>query len=369
MRQFCPQCGIESRGGELSCECGYVFLDEVIASQPAQNLQVLQIRRKSSLKKVLVFCVLFVLVSAFTIYTSGLVKFSAPEEAQDETEELVASGPNVNQPAKPALEESPNDDTSYKVVKVLTGDTIEIADQNNKAFMISIFGIKAPKLNESFGSESKQYLANLVLGKTVFLRTKESESDSIFVAEVICGGLNVGLVQTQEGFAWLVADQLGDVAENMRRRYLDAELSAKTRRFAVWSGYKENVSVAEMQAASQPSSEPTRLYSSGAAIPLDAQVSREPIVQQYEEPKETQVRQNVPRPAKAPELAPAPDTVVDVKAEPPAVKQKNDAPEMIKANSIKVDPSGPTYTRGPRGGCFYINSKGNKVYVDRSICN
>ena len=27
------------------------------------------------------------------------------------------------------------------------------------------------------------------------------------------------------------------------------------------------------------------------------------------------------------------------------------------------------YTRGPRGGCYYINSNGNKTYVDRSLCN
>lgn len=27
-----------------------------------------------------------------------------------------------------------------------------------------------------------------------------------------------------------------------------------------------------------------------------------------------------------------------------------------------------TYYRGPRGGCYYINSNGNKTYVDRSLC-
>lgn len=27
------------------------------------------------------------------------------------------------------------------------------------------------------------------------------------------------------------------------------------------------------------------------------------------------------------------------------------------------------YIRGPRGGCYYINSNGNKIYVDRSVCN
>jgi hypothetical protein len=27
-----------------------------------------------------------------------------------------------------------------------------------------------------------------------------------------------------------------------------------------------------------------------------------------------------------------------------------------------------TYILGPRGGCYYINSNGNKTYVDRSLC-
>jgi hypothetical protein len=31
--------------------------------------------------------------------------------------------------------------------------------------------------------------------------------------------------------------------------------------------------------------------------------------------------------------------------------------------------SGRQYIRGPRGGCYYINSNGNKTYVDRSLCD
>ena len=31
--------------------------------------------------------------------------------------------------------------------------------------------------------------------------------------------------------------------------------------------------------------------------------------------------------------------------------------------------SGSGYTRGPRGGCYYISSSGRKVYVDRSLCD
>ncbi|SIQ86623.1 hypothetical protein [Maribacter ulvicola] len=31
--------------------------------------------------------------------------------------------------------------------------------------------------------------------------------------------------------------------------------------------------------------------------------------------------------------------------------------------------SSKSYYRGPRGGCYYINSNGNKSYVSRSLCN
>lgn len=31
--------------------------------------------------------------------------------------------------------------------------------------------------------------------------------------------------------------------------------------------------------------------------------------------------------------------------------------------------SSRSYIRGPRGGCYYINSSGRKSYVDRSLCN
>ncbi|WP_299444086.1 hypothetical protein [uncultured Aquimarina sp.] len=41
-----------------------------------------------------------------------------------------------------------------------------------------------------------------------------------------------------------------------------------------------------------------------------------------------------------------------------ATKKKRNKPKTSKR-----------YIRGSRGGCYYINSNGNKTYVDRSICN
>lgn len=39
------------------------------------------------------------------------------------------------------------------------------------------------------------------------------------------------------------------------------------------------------------------------------------------------------------------------------------------ARTRQVSTESKGYIRGPRGGCYYINSRGNKTYVDRSLCN
>jgi hypothetical protein len=45
-----------------------------------------------------------------------------------------------------------------------------------------------------------------------------------------------------------------------------------------------------------------------------------------------------------------------------------DAPVQTVPEPVRST-SGRTYIRGSRGGCYYINSHGNKTYVDRSLCN
>lgn len=50
-------------------------------------------------------------------------------------------------------------------------------------------------------------------------------------------------------------------------------------------------------------------------------------------------------------------------------KSTNYSPSPRRTNSSKSNSSSRNYIRGPRGGCYYINSNGNKTYVDRSMCN
>jgi len=43
--------------------------------------------------------------------------------------------------------------------------------------------------------------------------------------------------------------------------------------------------------------------------------------------------------------------------------------ELTKKRNTGVRYASKEYIRGRRGGCYYINSNGNKTYVDRSLCN
>lgn len=50
-------------------------------------------------------------------------------------------------------------------------------------------------------------------------------------------------------------------------------------------------------------------------------------------------------------------------------KSTSSSPSSRRTNNSKSSSSSRNYIRGPRGGCYYINSNGNKTYVDRSMCN
>ncbi|MBS1662821.1 MAG: hypothetical protein JST68_17380 [Bacteroidetes bacterium] len=49
-------------------------------------------------------------------------------------------------------------------------------------------------------------------------------------------------------------------------------------------------------------------------------------------------------------------------------QQAQDRRGQSYSRGLSRSPKNRTYITGPRGGCYYINSNGNKVYVDHSFC-
>ena len=53
----------------------------------------------------------------------------------------------------------------------------------------------------------------------------------------------------------------------------------------------------------------------------------------------------------------------------PTVTQPSNKTNPTTTRPAYRPASSNRYTRGPRGGCFYLSSSGKKVYVDKSLCN
>lgn len=49
---------------------------------------------------------------------------------------------------------------------------------------------------------------------------------------------------------------------------------------------------------------------------------------------------------------------------PPAPRR-----ESLPETSTRITSGSRSYTRGPRGGCYYFSGSGRKVYVNRSLCD
>jgi len=370
MLTICPRCNLENDGNAVCSACEHVFPSELQLYHSNDSVHVLRVQRKSVIRKVLVFAGVVLSVASLSLYLGGFLRASETASSDEEPLLLAQKERGGSTAPEPIPAKVPSNDKSYKVSKVFTGDVIEIVGEDGEEYRISIFGIRAPKLNESFGAESKQHLSNLLLGKTVFIRTQKPGTDGSVVAEIICGNSNAAMAQIESGLVWLSDTNMDELAADLRRRYMDAESNAKRMKYGIWSGSDESPSVGDVALGPGPvSTGTTYVYSNGAeALPdgpnLTPPIERQPDVVKHDEPKPVQQRvletekpaplvARVPQPTEA---KPTPKTAVE-------------SAQTAVPNEVKTESSGSVYTRGPRGGCFYLSSKGNKVYVDRTMCN
>ena len=43
-------------------------------------------------------------------------------------------------------------------------------------------------------------------------------------------------------------------------------------------------------------------------------------------------------------------------------------PPKYKGGEKQAGPVKRVYHKGPRGGCYYVNDRGKKIYVDKGLC-
>ena len=298
-------------------------------------------------------------------YFGGVFPAQGKADTEEEPSEPVAQSqpaPLLSQAVVPAAPISvfPESNVSYKATRAITGSVIAVADASGQERRVTLLGIRVPKLDENFGVESKENLWALIANKPLMINRRKFTKEVDTIAEVTIDGTNVGLEHLRSGLALLSPEDVAVLPAAEQQQYLAAAQSAKSAKYGMWSG-KPPASVLSSQAADQmarsdaPLSPETRRSAQRRQSAADMTFDSSPG---YVYEPEVQVAQ-------------------PVASEPVAVKQQPPPPEVPAKQAVPTEPAkvvtapsatGRKHIRGPFGGCYYINSSGNKSYVDRSKC-
>ena len=206
-----------------------------------------------------------------------------------------------------------------RVIIVPDGDEVRLKTNNGKTYPIRILGIDSPEKDQDYGTAARRALEALVLDKDVKVVVHRRDSEGRYMGTIFREGQDIGVLMLENGSAWHYKRVSGEQTSEARVRYARAELKAREAKAGLWA----------------------------AAMPMPPWEFREEAEG---------------------EVNPAPRSVVA-----PASKVQQTAvtaPETSASPATPDGKGGRTYHLGPRGGCYYLNGSGSKVYVkDKSLCS
>lgn len=121
-----------------------------------------------------------------------------------------------------------------RVVGVADGDTVTVLDDRKMQHKVRLAGIDAPEKGMPYGQRSKQYLSDLVFGKSVTLEGDKVDRYGRTVAKVLMNGRDVNLAQIAAGMAWHYKKYDREQTANDRMLYVAEELDARAARRGLW---------------------------------------------------------------------------------------------------------------------------------------
>lgn len=123
---------------------------------------------------------------------------------------------------------------SGRVVGVADGDTITVLDSTNTQHKIRLNGIDAPEKNQAFGNVSKKSLSDLVFNHQVDIDWLKEDRYGRKVGKVLLNSEDVNLEQIKRGMAWYFKKYKGDLVQEDRIAYVQAEQEAEANRVGLW---------------------------------------------------------------------------------------------------------------------------------------
>lgn len=83
---------------------------------------------------------------------------------------------DTNEPAMSYPVEDFTQDTAYKIVRIVDGDTVIISYEGEDT-SVRLIGIDTPEPNEDYGKEAASFIQNLLQGEFVYLRFGKEKTD------------------------------------------------------------------------------------------------------------------------------------------------------------------------------------------------
>lgn len=126
------------------------------------------------------------------------------------------------------------DTITGRVVGVADGDTITLLDQNHTQYKVRLAGIDAPEKRQAFGNVSKKSLSDLVFDKQVTVDWKKLDRYGRTVGKVLLNGQDINLEQIKRGMAWYFKKYKGELVQEDRISYVQAQQDAEKNRIGLW---------------------------------------------------------------------------------------------------------------------------------------
>lgn len=206
-----------------------------------------------------------------------------------------------------------------KVIMVPDGDEVRVKIPDGNTYTVRLLGIDAPESKQDFGAAARKDLETRVLDKDVKVIVHRKDSEGRYMGTLFFEGQDIGVRMLENGSAWHYKRVSGEQSSEARVRYARAELKARESKLGLWA----------------------------SAMPMPPWEFRDELEIAGRENTDARMVQPATLAAK------------------PVTPQKTEA--VIPAANTAKD--GRTYVLGPRGGCYYLNSSGSKVYVkDKSLC-
>lgn len=115
---------------------------------------------------------------------------------------------------------------SGQVIKISDGDTITILTQQREQVKVRLFGIDAPEKKQPYGQKSKQFLSNLIAGRSVKIQEKGKDRYRRVLGIIYLNGQDINEQMVLSGYAWAYV--------KYSKIYVKQELKARSQNLGLW---------------------------------------------------------------------------------------------------------------------------------------